>query len=141
MTKYRKYNEFSRWLDFDKSLKIDDGSMPLRNLITESRLIIHSYDSTGILETLSQNLPTLAFWQNNFDHLRDEVKPDYKILVDAGIFHLSARSAAEKVNEIWDDVENWWSHSDVQNAKNLFCNIFAKNSKNPSKALCNILTK
>ncbi len=141
LTNDRKYNEFSRWYDFDKNLKINDGSTPLRHLIAESRLIVHSYDSTGILETLSQNIPTLAFWQNNFDHLRDEVKSDYKILVDAGIIHLSARSAAEKVNEIWDNVEKWWSHRDVQNAKDLFCKIFAKKSKNPSKTLFCILNK
>ena len=94
-----RLNENLRWLDFNKSLKLDNGKTPIIDLIAESRLLIHSYDSTGILESLSQNIPTLAFWQNGLDHLREEVRPDYQNLIDAGIIHLSAKSVADKVNE------------------------------------------
>ena len=136
-----KFNEKSRWFDFNKSLKIDNGRIPIGILIAESRLVVHSYDSTGMLETLSQNIPTLAFWQNNFDHLREKVIPEYQLLVDAGIMHLSAESVADKVNEIWSDVDKWWLQSNVQNVKNQFCDIYAKNSKNPIKTMASLLTK
>ena len=90
---------------------------------------------------LSKNIPTLAFWQNNFDHLREKVIPEYQLLVDAGIMHLSAESVADKVNEIWSDVDKWWLQSNVQNVKNQFCDIYAKNSKNPIKTMASLLTK
>ena len=118
-----------------KLLKIDNGKIAIRNLIADSRLVVHSYDSTGILETLSQNIPTLAFWQNGLDHLREEVRPDYQKLIDAGIIHLSARSVADKVNEIWNDVDHWWLNEDLQDARNQFCNIYAKTCKNPIKTM------
>ena len=51
-----------------------------------------------MLETLSQNIPTLAFWQNDFDHLVIVIL-NYQSLVDAGIVHLSAKSVANKVNK------------------------------------------
>ena len=136
-----KLNETSRWLDFDRSLKIDDGKAKIRDLITDSRLVIHSYDSTGLLETFSQNIPTLAFWQNEFDHLREEVKPHYQMLVDSGILHFSVKSAANKVNEIWDDVDGWWLQSNVQDSKKRFCDIYAKSSKNPIKTMASLLIK
>lgn len=136
-----KLNETSRWSDIDRSLKIDDGKAAIKNLEAESRLVVHSYDSTGLLETLSQNIPTLAFWQNGFDHLREEVRPDYQMLVDSGIIHLSVKSVVDKVNEIWDDVDGWWLQSNVQDSKKIFCDIYAKSCKNPIKTMASLLIK
>ena len=133
------WGEESRWQEFDPLLKIDTGSVAVRAQIAQSRLVVHSYDSTGILETLSQNIPTLAFWQNNFDHLRDSAKPYYQLLVNAGIVHLTPESVAQKVNEVWDDVDGWWSQSIVQNARKQFCNQYARQSNNPVRELKQIL--
>lgn len=136
-----KLNETSRWFDFNKSLKIDDGRIMLQNLITESRLVIHTYDTTGLLENLSQNIPTLVFWQNGFDHLREEVKPDYQMLINAGILHFCPKSAAKKTNEIWDNVDEWWSERNVQDARKNFCDIYAKYCENPTKTLVSFFSK
>ena len=139
--KYLKWNEEARWQAFDPSLKIDVGNAAIRELIAKSRLVVHSYDSTGVLETLSQNIPTLAFWQNGFDHLRDSAKPYYQELVDAGVIHFSAESVAAKVNAVWDNVENWWGGSEVQEARKKFCDRYAKVSRNPASDLKLILTE
>ena len=61
------------------------------------------------------------------------------MLVDAGIVHFTPVSVANKVNEIWDDVEGWWSQEYVQTARNQFCEIYAKNVKNPISELKKIL--
>lgn len=137
----KKLEENSRWLDFNNSIKIDNGSIAIRHLIAESRLVVHSYDSTGLLETLAQNIPTLAFWQDGLDHLREEVRPDYQKLIDAGIIHLSAQSVANKVNEIWENVDSWWLQKNVQEAKKQFCNIYSKNCKNPINTMVSLLVK
>lgn len=138
--RYLKWSEVVRWHLFDPDLKIDTGAKPIRKLIAQSRLIVHSYDSTGILETLSQNIPTLAFWQNGFDHLRDSAKPYYQLLVDTGIVHLTPESVATKVNEIWDDVESWWAQSAVQDARRTFCDRYARAEKKPVWAMKRLLT-
>lgn len=136
----QKWGEDERWREFCPSLEIDAGGRPIRELIAQSRLIVHSYDSTGILETLMQNIPTLAFWQNGFDHLRDSAKPYYQLLVDAGIVHLTAESVAAKVNEVWDDVEGWWGQGFVQEARALFCNHYARVDNEPVQTLSRLLT-
>ena len=136
--KKRKYYEDYRWHDFNYKIKVDYGKVSLKKLIFKSRLVVHSYDSTGILETLSQNIPTLAFWQNDFDHLRNEVKPYYQLLVDVGILHLSSNSAADKVNEIWNDIDQWWKQKKIQKARISFCNIFAKNCDKPVQKMISI---
>lgn len=129
--KSQKWCELSRWRDFDATLKIEDGSLNLSRLISKSRIVIHSYDSTGILETLSQNIPTIAFWQNDLDHIRKTAKPFYQLLVDVGIVHFSAESASSKINDIWEDVDGWWFSDAVQNARELFCKRFSIFSNSP----------
>lgn len=133
------WGEEARWHEFDPLLKIDTGIVAIRAMIAQSRLVVHSYDSTGILETLSQNIPTLAFWQNNLDHLRDSAKPYYHLLVDAGIVHLTAESTAQKVNEVWEDVDGWWQQASVQEARIQFCNRYSRVSQNPVQELKEIL--
>lgn len=137
----KKFNESCRWFDFDRSLNIDNGKISINQLIAKNRLVVHAYDSTGILETLSQNIPTLAYWQNRFDHLLDDVKPDYQKLVDAGIVHFSAKSVADKINEIWNNIDDWWLQDNVQNIKNEFCEIYSKNSKKPIKLMTSFFKK
>lgn len=139
--KYKKWNEDTRWQAFDSELNIDLGSAAIRDLIAQSRLVVHSYDSTGLLETLSQDIPSLAFWQNGFDHLRDSAKPYYQLLVDAGVVHFSPKSVAQKVNEIWDDVDGWWGQDDVQNARLKFIERYARIEPRPVPKLLTILTE
>lgn len=137
--RYTLWNDKARWNDLDPMLKIDPCAEHIHKLILDNRLIVYSYDSTGILECLNLNLPTLAFWQNGFDHLRNSAKPYYQLLVDAGIVHFSADSVAKKVNTIWDDVDYWWNSSQVQEARMTFCERYAKASKNPVREIKQIL--
>ena len=51
------------------------------------------------------------------------------MLVDAGILHLSAETASEKVNEVWEDIDAWWKQNFIQDARKSFCNSFAKDCK------------
>lgn len=134
-----KWCENERWRDFDVSINLDTGLSSLRKLIEQSRLIIFSYDSTGFLENLSKNIPTLAFWQNDFDHLRASAKPYYQFLVDSGIVHLTPESVAAKVNEVWSDVEGWWTQRAVQEARKQFCERYGRVSHKPVSELKKIL--
>ena len=131
--------DLARWQDFDSNLKVDIGRLHIQKLIQNSRLVVHSYDSTGILETLSLNIPTMAFWQYGLTHVRENALPYYEALVEAGIFHLSPESIANKVNSIWDNVEEWWESRQVQEARLKFCRQYARQSEKPITDLKKIL--
>lgn len=132
-------NEDQKWEDFDSQLRIDEGDIPIRNFWPTNRLIVYSYDSTGLIETLEANIPTLAFWQNGLTHLVEEAIPFYLLLVKAGIVHLTPESAAQKINEIWDHVDYWWWSDEVQNARREFCSQYARTSNKPIRELKKIL--
>jgi putative transferase (TIGR04331 family) len=133
------WGEQERWREFDSRLKLDDGTEDIDKLIAKSRLVVHSYDSTGILETLSKGIPTVAFWQNGLGHVRDSARPWYQLLIDAGIVHLSAASAAAHVSNVWDDVAGWWDLAVVKKARLAFCNQYARTIPHPLQELKNIL--
>lgn len=137
--KFSSWNEVDRWKNFDNSLQIDDGEIPIKHLIKQSRLVIHSYDSAGLLETLSQNIPTLAFWQNELEHLRESAKPYYKLLIEVGIIHLTPESIAKHINEKWYDIDEWWFQDYVQAARIQFCERYAKTCKYPIRKLKSLL--
>jgi len=137
---YYKYDNLPvQWMERFPYAKIDTGLNNIRKLTSDSKLVVHSYDSTGILETLALNIPTLAFWENGLDHLNRYSRPYYQMLVDAGIIHLSAESAANKVNEVYDDVEKWWTQKHIQYARVKFCEEYSRKSDQPAKDLKQII--
>jgi putative transferase (TIGR04331 family) len=137
----RKFNENLRWLDFDESLELNYQQSSFFQTLSNCRLVVHSYDSTGFLESLALNIPTMAFWQNGFDHLVEDARPYYQELVDNGIIHLSPKTISEKINNEWDDIQSWWNTLDVQNARNQFCKQYARQSKKPVRELHKLLTE
>lgn len=145
--KYSRKFDFAeeRWIRFNTEVKIDLGEESIYKKYKESRLVIHGYDSTGILETLSSNIPTLAllnfssYGTTGIAHVNNSAKPYYHILIEAGIIHLSVESLNSKVNSIYDDVDTWWNQELVQDARNKFCNMYSRLSHTPIDDLKSIL--
>ena len=128
-----------RWLDHDSRIKLDLGVAPIGKLIATSRLVVHSYDSTGILETLLLNIPTLCFWNHGLDHLLPEAKPYYQLLKTVGILNDTPEQAAELIAKHWDDLGLWWNLNEVQEARKAFCNQYARVEKKPIRTLKRLL--
>jgi putative transferase (TIGR04331 family) len=127
-SEYRFHNrkEEDLWGEFDDTVKLDKGNVPINSLIAQNRLVVHSYDSTGILETLSLNIPTLCFWQGGLEHLVPSAKPYYEMLQGADILVTSTKKAAEIVTMNWENIELWWASEKVQSARKAFCAEYAK---------------
>jgi putative transferase (TIGR04331 family) len=100
-------------------------------LVDDSRLVVHSYDSTGILETLALNIPTMCFWHGGLDHLLASAKPYYEHLRAVGILLDTPEQAAEMVVSRWSDVSQWWESGAVQQARRAFCDRFARTVPRP----------
>ena len=133
------WGEKKRWLDFNSSLIIDDGKSSIAKLIQKSRLVIYSYDSTGILEALALNIPTTAFWYPLLEELLPEAVIYYRLLIKAGILFESPEELAAHISRYWNNIDEWWMSQDVQNARVAFCNKYAKAVKNPVGTLLDIL--
>lgn len=133
------WDDRARWSEFDENLKVNLGETSFSHLAAASRLIVFSYDSTGILQSLANNIPIIAFFPDGLNHIHEDVKKDYKLLIDAGILHLTAISAAKKINQIWADIEGWWRSDYTQIARIKFCKEYANTSDHEIRDLTCLL--
>ena len=106
----------------DKNKKIDDT-------LRESRICFVTLNSTVYLETLNLNFPTIIFFNIRNDDVNKETIKYLNILKKVGVYFDNYEMAAKKINEIWDNVDDWWYNKSVQKAVDLFCNKFSKRSK------------
>jgi putative transferase (TIGR04331 family) len=90
------------------------GESKLDKLIEKSRLCIFTYDSTGILENLSLNIPTLAIWKNFDNHLNDEFKEKYLLLKKGKIFFEDIDKLVKHINKYWNNISSWWFSKENQ---------------------------
>ena len=133
------FNSKQRLIESFPPIRIEYWEQPIFQQYKNTRLAVFSYDSTGILESLALNIPTIAFWQNGFDHLNETAKSHYQLMVDAGIFHLSPESIAETINTMWEDVDSWWKQDSIQFARKTFCEQYARTSRSPIRDLRKLL--
>lgn len=101
--------DVQRWNDSGLQVTVEPGHLPLRSILADARLVVHSYDSTGIMETFAQNIPTVCFWRGELDHLMPDAKPYYEALAAVGVIHWTADSAAQHVARVWNNVWAWWT--------------------------------
>lgn len=137
--KQHVWSEDQRWADRSPHTRLQTGSGSIWDLIAQSRLLVYSYDSTGLLEALSLNIPTICFWHYGLNHLLPSARPYYELLRGAGILADSPEHAAELVTETWGRVSEWWGSKQVKAARESFCENYARSEKRPVRTMKRLL--
>ena len=129
------------WTKEPIDFSLDLGVEPYLRVRSNYRLAVFSYDSTGLLEGLVSNVPTMAFWLDGLSHLNDFARAKYQILVDAGIIFLNSTDCSSKINEVWEDVGGWWKGKTIQEAREMFCANFCEYSNSPARDIAKSIKK
>ena len=104
----------------NKKYKMDSSYTLKKSIFNKSRIIVHLSDGTGILETLSANIPCV-FIMPNLNLIRKDVKKDFESLVKAKILFFNSRDLSEHINDYYFNIEKWWKNKEVIKVKKLFC--------------------
>ena len=133
--------EEKKWKDFDPMINLDFRLLPFGKMISKNRVTIFCYDSTGFLETVSQNIPVLLYFhEDEFKKmLNNKVIEDYQKLKEAKILFNDHNKLSEHINSIWEDVNYWWESEITVEAINNFRNKYCATNKNPIITLNKIL--
>jgi putative transferase (TIGR04331 family) len=107
-------------------------------LLKKSRLVFFNYDSTGLLENLSLNIPSVCLWHDTYSHLNEDYVKKYKKLVEAKILFEDFDQLLDHINKYWDNIDQWWLSTRTQKIIKEFNNNFNINNQN-YKNLTNIL--
>ena len=117
-----------RWRDRTPEINLDDGRIPIMDLVAETRLCIATTNTTTYLESFFLDIPTVIFWNTSRWEVLDSAVPYFDELARVGIFHDSPKSAASHVSEIWSDVGTWWSSDPVVRAVSGFSERYCRDS-------------
>ena len=93
----------------------------MADLLPQARVMIATRNATTFLESFAMDVPTIIFWNPNHWELRETATPVFESLIEAEILHYSPISAANKLSNIWNEVDSWWSSEPVITARRSFC--------------------
>jgi len=132
---YRPYPANYGWNEVDRireiepgiSLHLDEG--PIIDMMKKSKIVVIDHCATAFVEALLINVPCILFWDPEIFLVKPEASIYLNQLRSAGILHDYPESAAEKLNEVFDDPISWWSDEIIQKARMAFCNWYVDTRK------------
>lgn len=108
----------------DSSISVNNNH--LSTLLGSYDLFIFDQNSTGFLETLSLNLPTLLILDPQLWDLHPESHALFHHLCSASILHYDYSTACEFLNRNYLAINSWWNSPLVQHSVRLFCSTYAR---------------
>ncbi len=135
------WNEFSRFSESFPKLKKDVGTKSVFSVMKNTKIYFATYNSTGYLESLAMNIPTVLFSNPYDEKLRSNSEYYFNLLKNSKIYFESSIEATKHINNIWDNVDDWWLSQDVQFARKEFCSNYARLNKNKLNEILSILKK
>lgn len=97
--------------------------------IRSAKLLIFDNFNTTYLYGLTQNIPSILFWDQDIWTLRDSAKPHFAPLEEVGIYHTTQTSAINMINAVGNDPADWWYSEAVQKARKHYCDYFTRASE------------
>ena len=134
-------NNYDFFGNLEKNYKTDNESN-ITKLYKKSKLVVHTLNSTSLIETLSLNLPTIVIFDKIKNPFTKEGKKIFNLLEKNNIFFSDPLKASKFVNKIWDNkVSLWWGQKKTQSAIKKFNSTFSKKRKDMISDLKDILIK
>ena len=126
---YKKnfYPEFDEFLSKKNHLSIKKNES-FKKLVDKSRLVIFNDYSTGFLECLSIDHPTLCLFPGQLNFIHSSNKEDFKILEKNNLIFFSEIKLASFVNDNFKTIDLWWNSEKIEKIKKNFCTKYSKKS-------------
>ena len=130
--------------NFDKSfygnnLNFDDGSKQLVKYLNKTRLVIHDNNSTGWLETIFYNIPTVIILNKDIEKFRNKFSKNLNELKKNKIIHFDSSTLAKFVNNNYNNIEKWWNSEKVKKSVKSLKDEYIKSSADPLNDLIKVL--
>lgn len=108
-------------------LRMLDGKWKMSML--RARLLVLDHPVTTLNIALAANVPTIGFWDKNAWAMSCQALPYFDALEEAGVFFQTGEDAANKVNDVWEHLEEWWNQESIQSARREWCHRYARTSR------------
>jgi len=110
-------------------IKIDLGIKNVYSLFEESKLVVFMYYSTGVLETLTENIPSMFYCPLEIVYLNPQQKKYLDKLNNLKIVSYTQEEFERNILDVTENVCNWWNDEKLQSARREFCNQYTHKFK------------
>ena len=111
-------------------LKFDDPGESFLSSLKSARIFIVDHNSTTFLEGLALGIPTIAFWDTEYNEIREDAAAYYEELRSVNILHDTPEAAAQHLEKVYDKPLEWWDSLEVMEVRKRFTRRFAWRDKN-----------
>jgi len=112
----------------------------LEKQVRECRLaVIDHFPSTSLYELLTIDMPVIVFDRKAKTIMRRRPDRHLDRLIDVGIIHTCPIKAARKVNEIYDDIEEWWMAQNRRRVVEKVRSTYARTERHGTKIIAKFL--
>ncbi len=111
------WNEEEHFLNVNPNLKFIDESKKMTKEMNSAKLVIQTTCSSGHLETIAINKPTLIYLSHDLNLLDKKSKKYLLEFKKLGILHTNPKSLCKilkKLNKD-DELNKWWNQKKIQN--------------------------
>jgi len=126
---------------FGQKFKYDNCSSELIEHLNNTKLVIHDTFSTGWLETIFFNTPTVIIIDKEIEQFRSSFNKHLNRLIKCKIIHYNSSSLISFVNSNYDNIDKWWNSDQVNTCVNLLKKEYIKESNQPLNDLIKIFKK
>ena len=135
-TMYRLYMDDFDWNIESRLKQTSQHIKTVRNVkvsfykdLSKCRLAVSTYPATTYNELLANNIPLVCFWDNKRWLLESNAENMLNELKNVKIFHDNPYSAAEHINNIWNNVDDWWQDIKTQDVIKKFTALYGEKRK------------
>jgi hypothetical protein len=117
--------------------------IPYHQAMAEAKMIVsgNCWSSAVPVDALAYNKPTILIGLPYLQNIIPRAIPAVEALKNAEILFDDPEQAARKLNEVYDDAEDWWASSEIQHARNIFTDILCPSADNWERKWLNELQR
>jgi len=97
--------------------------------ILKCKLMVLDHPGTTLNISMAANIPVVCFWDKQQWDMCKQAVPYFNKLEQVEVLFYNPKSAAKKVNDIWNDVQAWWNQRSIQEARKNWCHQYARTNK------------
>ena len=98
--------------------------------------------SSGFLQNLTLNYPSIVFSPLGLSFIHEENKTDFEELIKIKLIFTDVKSLNNHLNKIWNNTETWWNDTSNVKVRKIFLEKYSlKPPSNGLNEFSNILKK
>ena len=101
------YSKFDTTVFKNKGIKIDSGQKSFLSSVANTKIVIHQANSTGFLETLFFNIPTILILNKKIERQRKIADYYFKQFAKHNIIFFNPKDAANFLNNNFLNINEW----------------------------------